>query len=214
MSTDLLLSALLLFMFFGAVIAVEGRDLLSSAISAGLVGFGASVGFLLLGAPELAITQVVVEITCLIILIRATVVRDETVVHRYRDTFASAVGMVTLAVILMSCMIVCFQKGPGRGLPPLGHPVALQPGTTLEDDATAAPRGNSRRILDEHWPKKKDGARPANPVHLANRVTAILLDFRAYDTLGQAAIFLTAVVGALVILRRKDKSNGRDEQPG
>jgi multisubunit Na+/H+ antiporter MnhB subunit len=210
MSTDLLLSALLLFMFFGAVIAVEGRDLLSSAISAGLVGFGASVGFLLLGAPELAITQVVVEITCLIILIRATVVRDETVVHRYRDTFASAVGLITLAVILMAGMAVCFQKGPGRGLPPLGHPVALQ--------ASAPPiqsgAGNSRRILDEHWASGEAAPRGGNPVHLANRVTAILLDFRAYDTLGQAAIFLTAVVGALVILRRKDKSNGRDEQPG
>jgi multisubunit Na+/H+ antiporter MnhB subunit len=214
MSTDLQLSALLLFMFFGAVIAVEGRDLLSSVISAGLVGFGASAGFLLLGAPELAITQVVVEITCLIILIRATVVRDETVVHRYRDTFASAAGMITLAVILMTCLVVCSRQGPGRSLPPLGQPVALQPLTAGGDGKAAAPRGNSRRILDEHWRGGEAEGRPGNPVHLANRVTAVLLDFRAYDTLGQAAIFLAAVVGALVVLRRKEQSNGRNEQPG
>lgn len=213
MSIDLQLSALLLFMFLGAVIAVEGRDLLSSVISAGLVGFGASVGFLLLGAPELAITQVVVEITCLIILIRATVVRDETVVHRYRDTFASAVGMITLAVILMACMAVCSRQGPGRGLPPLGRPVSLQPLAVQGGGAAAEPRGNSRRIIDA-WPRDDKGASTANPVHLANRVTAVLLDFRAYDTLGQAAIFLAAVAGALAILRRKDRDDERDEQPG
>jgi len=138
------------------------------------------------------------------------VVRDETVVHRYRDTFASAAGMVTLAVLLMACLAVCSQKGYGRGLPPLGRPVALQ--------ASAPPIqagvGNSRRILDEHWPPAESAPRGRNPVHLANRVTAVLLDFRAYDTMGQAAVFLAAVVGALAILRKKGNGDGRDEQPG
>ena len=37
----------------------------------------------------------------------------------------------------------------------------------------------------------------------ANIVTAVLLDFRAYDTLGEAAVLFCAVMGALCILRRK-----------
>ena len=39
----------------------------------------------------------------------------------------------------------------------------------------------------------------------ANIVTAVLLDFRAYDTLGEATVLFCAVVGALSILRRKTK---------
>ena len=39
----------------------------------------------------------------------------------------------------------------------------------------------------------------------ANIVTAMLLDFRAYDTLGEATVLFCAVVGALSILRRKTK---------
>jgi len=37
----------------------------------------------------------------------------------------------------------------------------------------------------------------------ANIVTAVLLDFRAYDTLGEATVLFCAVVGALSILRRQ-----------
>jgi multisubunit Na+/H+ antiporter MnhB subunit len=211
MHTDLQLTTLLIFMVFGAIIAVEGRDLLSSVISAGLVGFGASIGFLILGAPELAVTQVVVGITCLVILIRATVVRDETVVHQYRDTFATAAGLLALGVLLVVTMAVYVQKGPGRGLPEFGKPVALQPAAEQSPAGPAAERGVSRRYLDAEG---RSGAAGAPSIHLANRVSAVLLDFRAYDTLGQMAVLVTAIVGAVVILRKRGKSDGRDEPAG
>lgn len=209
MNTDLQLTILLVFMILGAIIAVEGRDLLSSVISAGLVGFGASIGFLMLGAPELAITQVVVEITCLVILIRATVVRDETVVHHYQDAFANAAGMLALGVLFVVTLVVYVQKEPGRGLPPFGKPVALEP---YAEPARAGPaQGTSRRYLSEHLQPAKNGE---DRIHLANRVSAVLLDFRVYDSLGQMAVLLTAIVGAMVILRKRGKSDGRDEPAG
>ena len=34
-------------------------------------------------------------------------------------------------------------------------------------------------------------------------VTAVLLDFRAYDTLGEATVLFCAVMGAVSVLRRK-----------
>ena len=40
----------------------------------------------------------------------------------------------------------------------------------------------------------------------ANIVTAILLDFRAYDTLGEATVLFCAVMGALTVLRRQAKA--------
>jgi multicomponent Na+:H+ antiporter subunit B len=63
---------LMVFIIIAAVIAVENHNLLSSVISVGAVGLGLCIIFLLLGAPELAITQLVVEILALIVLIRAT----------------------------------------------------------------------------------------------------------------------------------------------
>jgi len=35
----------------------------------------------------------------------------------------------------------------------------------------------------------------------ANLVTSVLLDFRAYDTLGEATVLFTAILGAIIVLR-------------
>jgi multisubunit Na+/H+ antiporter MnhB subunit len=50
----------------------------------------------------------------------------------------------------------------------------------------------------------------------ANIVTAVLLDFRAYDTLGEASVLFCAVMGALAILRRSARKRpdaGEEEEP-
>ena len=69
---DTILVALLVFVILGSVVALELRDLLSAVIAAGVVGLGLSIMFLLLGAPDIAITQVVVEVIVVTVLIRAT----------------------------------------------------------------------------------------------------------------------------------------------
>jgi len=46
-----------------------------------------------------------------------------------------------------------------------------------------------------------------------NAVTAILLDFRAYDTLGEATVIFVSILGAIVVLRtigRKKRKNFED----
>ena len=45
----------------------------------------------------------------------------------------------------------------------------------------------------------------ANETGSRNLVTGIVLDFRAYDTLGEATVLFTAVIGILTILRMKGK---------
>jgi multisubunit Na+/H+ antiporter MnhB subunit len=44
-----------------------------------------------------------------------------------------------------------------------------------------------------------------------NIVTGILLDFRAYDTIGEATVLFTAVIGAFVILRRRGRKRRTEE---
>ena len=68
MGTEIYLLILLVFMIIGAIVAVEIKNLLSSVISVGAVGFGLSVSFLFLRAPDLAIVQVAVEVVLLIFL--------------------------------------------------------------------------------------------------------------------------------------------------
>lgn len=41
-----------------------------------------------------------------------------------------------------------------------------------------------------------------------NTVTAIVFDFRGYDTLGESFVLFTAVSGATVILRKHKKAKG------
>ncbi len=70
---------------------------------------------------------------------------------------------------------------------------------TLPDFGTAifatAPDAASRSYI-------KDGL---SGTGAANLVSAIILDFRAYDTLGETTVLFTSVIGATVILRKKSR---------
>ena len=169
---------LLLFIVIAAIIAVETRDLLSSVICVGAIGFGGSLMFLFLRAPDIAITQIVVEVLGLIILIRATISRDLTFITGDREFFGMVVSIVILLVILSAGMNV-FET-----LPHFGNAIFM-----------SAPDAASRTYISEGL--KETGA--------ANLVSAVILDFRAYDTLGEATVLFTSIIGATVILRNKSR---------
>src|SRR3989339_966471 len=95
------LHILLFFMIFAAIAALEVKDLLSSVIAVGAVGFALSIAFLVLKAPDLAITQLVVEILCLIILIRATLKRDLPFSISGRWVFNTSVAVLFVIVFLI-----------------------------------------------------------------------------------------------------------------
>lgn len=169
------LQLLLLFMICAAVVAVEIEDLLSSVIAVGAVGLGLSIAFLILKAPDLAITQLVVEILCLIILIRATINKDLPLIRNGRWLF-NTIG--TLLFILTFLFIAYFAL---KELPAFGAPIM--------------------RVAKEYIQQglNKTGA--------TNIVAAIILDFRAYDTLGEATVLFTAVVGVLAVIRKTGRIN-------
>ncbi|MHC4075133.1 MAG: hydrogen gas-evolving membrane-bound hydrogenase subunit E [Planctomycetota bacterium] len=169
---------LLAFILIAAVIATETRNLLSSVICVGAVGFGASIMFLFLRAPDIAITQIVVEVLGLIILIRATIARDLTFITGGREFFQSAVSVVIIFAIFLAAITV-FQT-----LGDFGTPVFAQVSGTA-----------SQTYIREGL--EKTGA--------ANLVSSVILDFRAYDTLGEATVLFTSIIGATVILRKKTR---------
>ena len=61
--------------------------------------------------------------------------------------------------------------------------------------AVSAPDGAASIIVQENLAKTQ----------AVNNVTAVVFDFRGYDTLGESFVLLIAITGATVILRRQRK---------
>ena len=166
---------MLLFILIAALIAVETKDLLSAVICIGAIGCGVSLMFLFLCAPDIAITQIVVEVLGLIILIRATIARDLTFISGDRELFGTAVSVAIVFVIFLAG-VEAIKSLPQFGVAAFG---------LIPDSA-------SQTYLQTGL--KQTGA--------ANIVSSVILDFRAYDTLGEATVLFVSIVGATVILRK------------
>lgn len=174
------LHILLLFMIFAAFIAIEAKDLLSSVVGIGAAGFALCLAFLILKAPDLAITQLVVEILCLIILIRATIRRDLPLAIEGRWVFNTIASVSFIAAFLFFAHLAL------KELPPFGEPI-MRVVTKYLQEGTA-----------------KTGA--------VNLVTSVILDFRAYDTLGEATVLFASVIGIMAVLRRVGRKKREAER--
>ncbi len=167
---------LLIFSVIAAVIAIEIKNILSAVIALGAVGFGISLMFLFLSAPDIAITQVVVEVLSLIILIRAVVKVENMDIVGKVDNFANVIGLIFIGLFLW------FTWSAIANMQPFGEPLLKVSNHYIKNFVT------------------ETGA--------ANAVASVILDYRAYDTLGEAMVLFTSIVGALAILRkigRKEK---------
>jgi multicomponent Na+:H+ antiporter subunit B len=175
---------LLLFIIIAALVAVETKNLLSSVICIGAIGFGVSIMFLFMGAPDIAITQIVVEVLGLIILIRATISRDLTFISGDREFFGTVVSFVIVFVLGVAGIWMI------KTLPRFGTP------------AFAAADADPKLPAPAAQTYIKDGLEDTGA---ANLVASVILDYRAYDTLGEATVLFTSIIGATVILRRKTR---------
>jgi multisubunit Na+/H+ antiporter MnhB subunit len=170
---------ILLVMIIAALAAVQNESLISSVISLSAAGLGLSLAFLVLKAPNLAVTQLVVEILCMVILIRGTVKRDLPLARDGRWWFNTAAALLFIAVFL------CCAWFALKELPVFGQPLM---------------RASSEYI-----------ARGQQETGMLNIVTGVVLFFRNYDALGEAAMVFIALIAALAITRRQGKSYGVDE---
>jgi len=170
---ETLVLVFLVFAIIGSLIAVETKSLLSAVISVGVVGFGLSIMFLYMGAPDIAITQVVVEILALVVLIRGTIAIDNVTIGGPRDTLPLFVALVFFGAFVI---LGVFALGDMTNF---GKPLMR---------------------VSEHYLNNSIAETGSS-----NVVMGILLDYRAYDTLGEATVLLTSILGAFVILRKKGK---------
>lgn len=160
-------------MILGAIYAIWVPKLVAAIISMGVIGFGLALAFMFLGAPDLAIVQVVVETFSLIILLAAIIKTSskDTGDEKRPLRFTLYIG----SIIFIATFLILFIR-ISRFLPAFGYP-------NLRMSADYISSGLS-----------KTGA--------ANLVAAIILNLRGYDTLGEATVLFTAVVGLIVVLRK------------
>jgi multicomponent Na+:H+ antiporter subunit B len=178
------LYVLLAAMLVAALVAIEIKDLLAAAVSLGIVGFSVAIMFILLQAPDLAIVQTVVE-TLTVVFFAAVVLRtthiDTTIARGLKRE-------LVFPVVVYVAFSIVFLILAGRAmaeLPDFGSPTMLV--------------------------AKQYIALGLERTGAANVVAAILLDFRGYDTLGEATVLFTAVVGVLTIMRRAGRKDQHDE---
>ena len=176
------LALLILLTVIAAIITVMTTNLLYSVISLGAVGFLLAIVFLFLAAPDIAIVQIGVEVVTLVILIRATLGRDIQMVKVSRAVVGVAFAVAIVAVIGLFGIQV-LNEFPAFGVPVMER-FADAPSVTYLRDGLA-----------------ETGA--------PNIVTAVLLDFRAWDTLGEATVLFCAALGTVAVLRRNARIGSR-----
>lgn len=130
MPVETWLICILGFMILGSIVALELRDILSAIIAIGIVGLGASLGFLFLQAPDLAIVQFLFEIFALIILVRAFVRKE---VH---DQLPSRLNTGLVLVTVGALVVIFILSVPVfQALPEFGNPILATAEHYLEQGA-------------------------------------------------------------------------------
>ncbi len=165
----------LIFMIVAAIIAIEIKNLLAAAIAIGAVGFSVAILFILLQAPDLAIVQIVVEILTVIIFVAVIFRTTDT-----DDTISKKLGISNIwGMIFYGMFVILFFitiERIFRELPAFGSPIM--------------------KVASEYI---KMGMSSAGG---ANLVADVILDFRGLDTLGEATVLFTSVIGVLAVMRK------------
>lgn len=156
-----------------AVAAVTAADLLIAGLALGAYGFAMALLWAALGAVDVAFTEAVVGAGATTVFFLAALLRTS----RRRSPARAPIRWIALGVTLLT----------GAGL--LALTDALPPWG--DADAPAAVRVSPRyleRALEE----------TATP----NVVTAVLADYRSYDTLVETLVIVTAGLGCWLVLGR------------
>ncbi len=155
----------------GGIGATMARNRLSAVLMVGVTGYGCAAAFAFHGAPDLALTQLLVETVTMVIFVLvlrtlpAEAERPTMALNRLpRILLAAAVG-ISVAVLAAFAMAARTQVGVSEALP-----------------EAAYVRG-----------------------HGANTVNVLLVDVRAWDTLGEISVLLVAAtrVASMVFRNRR-----------
>ncbi|MEJ2627777.1 MAG: DUF4040 domain-containing protein [bacterium] len=163
-------------MILGAIVALESKDVLSGIISLGIIGFALTINFLILHAPDLAIVQIIIETLTLIILIAAIL---KTTREDTIEQFSSKKLWLWFLGLIFTAVFIYSSIRIFNHLPQFGEQSLRMAKIYIDQGLSSTGAGNL--------------------------VAAVILDFRGYDTLGEATVLFTSVVGVMAVLRKSGR---------
>ena len=175
-SDSLLLAAVLTFGVIGSAAAILLRDVLNSIVAFAAFSFGIAAAWLLLAAPDVALTEAAVGagITTVFFLVTiAKTVRPggDRLFERIRWRAVAAVAL--LSGLLLSTI---------GSLPAVG----------AADAPVATSRVTAYYLTNAY-----------TETGVENAVTAVLAAYRGFDTFGEATVVVAAGVAVLLVLRQE-----------
>jgi multicomponent Na+:H+ antiporter subunit A len=150
-----------------AIVTVQVKSRIGAIISLGVVGVTVTLFFVFFSAPDLALTQLLIEVLTVILLVlvffrvKPTALPPMAMSRRIRNI------VLALAMGIFGFLVVIFSSG-------------IQVGDSI-----------SEAFLLYSVPLGKG----------TNVVNVILVDFRAYDTMGEIVVLAIAAVGGFALLR-------------
>ena len=177
MPVDMLISGLLVIMITGAIICLEMKDVLSTIIIFAMVGLCLSLSFLILQAPDIALVQFIYEI---VILGLAFVTMKKLNPEGAGRILADSIPRKAGAVIIL-LLVMGIGFLAIKELPLFGnHPLNVS----------------------EHY--LSAGAKETGA---ANLVAGISMNYRVYDSFGEAIVIFTGILGGLAIIRKTGRKD-------
>ncbi|MEO0074762.1 MAG: hydrogen gas-evolving membrane-bound hydrogenase subunit E [candidate division WOR-3 bacterium] len=169
---------LVIAMLAAALVAIEIKDLLAAAVAVGIVGFSVAIMFILVQAPDLAIVQIVVEILT-VVFFAATILRTTHTDSTIQKGIQPESIFPVIVFFIFGTLITVLSIYALKDLPHFGEPIMNVASYYINN--------------------------ALNQIGAANIVAAIILDYRGYDTFGEAVVLFTSVLGVLTILRIKGR---------
>ncbi|GAA4755770.1 Na+/H+ antiporter subunit A [Gordonia alkaliphila] len=155
-----------------ALVAVVLRNRLAGALTVGITGYGCGALFAIYGAPDLALTQFLVESLTLVIF-----------------------------VLVLRKLAAEPQPRHKTGFKPLRALIAVAFGASLVVIGLFAAAARSARPLAD------DLAEAAYKIgHGGNTVNVLLVDIRAWDTLGEVSVLIVAATGVASMVFRSRRT--------
>lgn len=163
---------LVVLMLLAVLTALLSEGRLTAIAALGVVGYSVALVFVLFGAPDLAMTQFLVETLTVILFVLVFYHLPESrivsgKVARWRD----AVLAITVGALMSTLVLV--------GIPENYQPIS----TYFEENSVALGHGR-------------------------NVVNVLLVDFRAFDTLGEITVLSVAAVGVYALLKLRRSADG------
>ena len=169
---------LLAFLVVTAVVTAWLRDVLAATVVFGAYSLGMAIAYVLLRAPDVGLTEAAVGAGVTTALLLVTIARTNR--PDRESPFRTDIGLRSVAVVLA---LVAVLLATVPALPAVGDPGAPGFQRVAPYYLTAAPQ-----------------------LGISNVVTAVLVAFRGFDTIGEIVVVVTAGIAVLAVL-------GREEDP-